>query len=91
MVILILSGNTMKNTMLRNFFKIFEKTADWTVKHSTLGYLADFHLQMDASAANANTFGTNLDVKRRLLLCCGSHVKYAPCLASHFPPLSQFA
>ena len=81
----------MKSTMLKKSFKIFVKTADWTVKHSTPGYLAGFHLQMDASAANANTFGTNLDVKRRLLLCCGSHVKYAPCLASHFTPLSQFA
>ena len=37
----------MKNTMLRKSFKIFVKTADWTVKHSTSGYLAGFHLQMD--------------------------------------------
>ena len=38
----------MKNTMLRKSFEIFVKIADWTVKHSTPGYLAGFHLQMDA-------------------------------------------
>ena len=68
--------------MLRKSFEIFVKIADWTLKHSIPSYLADFHLQMDASAVNENTFGTNLDVKRRLLLCCSSHVK-SPRVWSH--------